>query len=746
MGALDHPELDTWLARALFERGALSEAVLRRELEAARAGRAGGRTLAQGLVAAGLVDEREVAAILAPALAVHTAARPRPRSWGPGGHVDDYALIRKLGAGGMGEVWEAVHRETGARRALKALPLCADHEAVLRFRREGEGWARVDAHPNVVRIHAAGVCEGRAYLVLDLLPDGDLGQRLAAGPLAPEEARRVVRELARGLEHVHAQGVLHRDLKPANVLFAGETPQLTDFGLARLLGEQTLTQTGAVLGTPSHMAPEQIDPSRGELGPATDVYGLGAILYHCLTGRPPFGGASAMEALLAVIEAAPQPPCAARPEVPRALEAVCLRALAKRPEDRYPSAAALGAALEALDERRGGGRRAWMLALAGVVLAALAAGGVAATLPAAGSPAPVPSSPSRPTPRAVGSAAPSSPPPSPVGPSSTATSALDPLIALDLARFEALTKATRKSPPGDPRRAEMRDLLNWLAGRGDPYAMATAGFLFATCNDAAYQGEVYDPLYGQHLLLSAARQGEPRALGGLVLLHLGPGRPGLERDEELAAACAGLIPPETPDEDKKLRYARLAARDHRLVPVAPELARALVERRALAARARLRAACQAALETVRSGAPAVEALAELERRCDPEGLRLVANACARAESGLRTDRARCLVALHRAALLGDLEAAATLAALYMPQEEATTDEVVAAARSREHWRLALPPSLEATAVFARLARESPRYRQLLPPPQRWVERGAPAFEDLAKARRAAWEIARRLGY
>ena len=246
----------------------------------------------------------------------------------------------------MGVVYRARHLETGQVYALKTLLVGADEQARARFEREGLGQARVDRHPNVVRVHAAGEASGQAYLVLDLVSGGDLAARLKQGPLAPRAAAQVGLELARGLAHAHAHGVLHRDLKPANVLFdeLGRA-KLVDFGLARLLGEGTLTQTGQVMGTPAYMSPEQADGEKG-VGPATDVYGLGAVLFAALTGFPPFAGGSVAELLVQVFRTRPVAPSLHQPEVPPALDAICARALEKEPADRYASMNELADALE----------------------------------------------------------------------------------------------------------------------------------------------------------------------------------------------------------------------------------------------------------------------------------------------------------------------------------------------------------------------------------------------------------------
>ena len=302
--------------------------------------------------------------------------------WRVGGRVGDYQLLGELGRGGMGVVYLAEHAASGARYALKRLAAGADAEARLRFQREGQAQARADAHPNVVKVHALAEHAGCPFLVMAWVPGGDLKRRLAGGPLAPAEAVRVAGALAAGLAHAHARGVLHRDLKPANVLFGeGDAPKLVDFGLAHVAGAQTLTQTGTVMGTPAYMAPEQAAAAE-RVGPAADVYGLGAVLYELLTGYPPFSGGSALEILAAVAGREPAPPSRLRPGLDPALEALCLRCLAKDPADRFASAQALAAALAGVARGDPGaasrGRSARALALAAALLGAGLAAAVGA--------------------------------------------------------------------------------------------------------------------------------------------------------------------------------------------------------------------------------------------------------------------------------------------------------------------------------------------------------------------------------
>jgi serine/threonine protein kinase len=269
---------------------------------------------------------------------------PAPTA-GPPAVVDGrYEILEELGRGGMGVVYRA--RQTALKRVVALKMVRGSSHAgpgeLARFRREAEAVARIQ-HPNIMAVFEAGEFEGCPYLVLELMDGGNLAGRLAtAGPLPPAEAAALVEVLARAMQAAHDQHILHRDLKPANVLFTADgTAKISDFGLARRQDDEHMTLAGQVLGTPAYMAPEQARGDIRAVGPAVDVYSLGAVLYECLTGRPPFRGATVLETLRQTTDDAPVPPRQLRPSVPRDLESICLKCLAKEPARRYASAAAL---------------------------------------------------------------------------------------------------------------------------------------------------------------------------------------------------------------------------------------------------------------------------------------------------------------------------------------------------------------------------------------------------------------------
>lgn len=255
-----------------------------------------------------------------------------------------YEILDRLGEGGMGVVYKA--NQVGAKRlvAVKLLkPARLDSDSLQRrFRTEAEAVARL-RHPGIVQIHEVGDYLGQPFFSLEFCPGGSLADQLRAAPLTPPAAAVLLERLAEALAHAHQAGILHRDLKPSNVLLGADgQPRIADFGLARKLDEVGHTQTGELLGTPSYMAPEQADGLVQLIGPASDVYALGAILYECLTGRPPFRAATILATLELVRSQEPVAPRQLVPELPRDLETICLKCLAKDPQRRYLSAAQLG--------------------------------------------------------------------------------------------------------------------------------------------------------------------------------------------------------------------------------------------------------------------------------------------------------------------------------------------------------------------------------------------------------------------
>jgi serine/threonine protein kinase len=228
-----------------------------------------------------------------------------------------------------------------------------------RFRIEAETVGQLQ-HPNIVQIYDFGEVGGLRYFSMEFLEGGTLAPKAGALPQPPREAARIVEMLARAVHYAHQRGVVHRDLKPANVLLTGDgLPKVVDFGLAKNLHSlEDLDTPGAVLGTPGYMAPEQAGGATQELGPAADVYALGAILYECLTGRPPFRAATALDTLLQVLSQKPKRPRALNRHLDPDLEAICLKCLEKEPRDRYPSAEGLAEDLRRF-LARSFWRRAW---------------------------------------------------------------------------------------------------------------------------------------------------------------------------------------------------------------------------------------------------------------------------------------------------------------------------------------------------------------------------------------------------
>jgi serine/threonine-protein kinase len=271
-------------------------------------------------------------------------AGPTNRPGAPLPAIPGYDLVAELGHGGMGVVYQARDQKLGRVVALKMILSrhYVSQEALRRFQAEAEAVAQLQ-HPNIVQLHDHGQHDNLPYFTLEFMAGGSLSVRLKKGGLAPKEAARLVEQLARGMQYAHQAGFIHRDLKPGNILLAADgTPKISDFGLVkRAETDQDLTQTGEAMGTPAYMAPEQALGETKRVGPAADVYSLGAVLYECLTGKPPFQGKSRDDIRHQVIHTDPTPPRQSKPRLPRDLETICLKCLHKDPQKRYASAEAL---------------------------------------------------------------------------------------------------------------------------------------------------------------------------------------------------------------------------------------------------------------------------------------------------------------------------------------------------------------------------------------------------------------------
>jgi WD40 repeat protein/serine/threonine protein kinase len=259
--------------------------------------------------------------------------------------VTGYEILGELGRGGMGVVYRARQVALDRLVALKMILAgsLAGREDLDRFRLEAEAAARLQ-HPNLVQIYEIGEQEGRPFFSLEFMAGGSLEDKLQGKPLPARQAAELIETLARAMHYAHQRGIIHRDLKPGNVLLTADgTPKITDFGLAKRLDREGggHTQTGDILGTPAYMAPEQASGRIREVGPATDIYALGTILYEMLTARPQFLSESVMEVLEQVRQQDPVPPSRLQPRVPRDLETICLKCLEKEPRKRYASGEAL---------------------------------------------------------------------------------------------------------------------------------------------------------------------------------------------------------------------------------------------------------------------------------------------------------------------------------------------------------------------------------------------------------------------
>ena len=265
------------------------------------------------------------------------------------GELGDYELLEEIGRGAQGVVFRARQKSLNRTVALKVISLgqWASKAHLKRFRREAEAAASLD-HPSIVPIYEVGERDGSCYFSMKFVEGGQLDEVVGRTPMSIRQAVELIAKVARTVHYAHEHGILHRDIKPGNILLdAKGEPHLTDFGLARLIeSESSVTQTLDVLGTPSYMAPEQAVGNNAAVSSATDVYGLGAVLYQLLTGHPPFAGGTTYETIKLLEDTEPRPPRLLNPKVDRDLSTICLKCLEKDPKRRYASAFALAEDLE----------------------------------------------------------------------------------------------------------------------------------------------------------------------------------------------------------------------------------------------------------------------------------------------------------------------------------------------------------------------------------------------------------------
>jgi serine/threonine protein kinase len=260
------------------------------------------------------------------------------------GRFGDYELLNEIAHGGMGVVYKA--RQVSLNRVVAVKMILsgalASNEDIERFTLEAKAVAKL-AHPQIVVIHDVGRCDDQYFYSMEFVEGRSLAEVIRSGPVPPRKAAEYAEQIARAIHFAHQNGVVHRDVKPSNILVdESGRARVTDFGLAKHVDRgDDLTLSGQIMGTPAYMAPEQITNRRGEIGPACDIYGLGALLYELLTGRPPFTARDHFSTLLQVLECDPQSPRQVNPAVPRALEIICMKCLEKEPQHRYASAAEL---------------------------------------------------------------------------------------------------------------------------------------------------------------------------------------------------------------------------------------------------------------------------------------------------------------------------------------------------------------------------------------------------------------------
>src|SRR5947207_5071326 len=261
----------------------------------------------------------------------------------------DYELLEEIGRGGQGVVYRADQKSLNRTGALKVIGLghWATQAHLKRFRLEAEAAASLE-HPGIVPIHEVGERDGSCYFSMKFIEGGQLDEVVRSEPIKIRRAVELIAKVARTIHYAHERGILHRDIKPGNILLdAKGEPHLTDFGLARLVEtESTVTRTMDALGTPSYMAPEQAVGNNAQLAGATDIYGLGAVLYQLLTGHPPFAGGTTYETVRLVLDVEPRQPRLWNRKIDRDLATICLKCLEKDPQRRYSSALALAEDLE----------------------------------------------------------------------------------------------------------------------------------------------------------------------------------------------------------------------------------------------------------------------------------------------------------------------------------------------------------------------------------------------------------------